>query len=257
MRNKIICLLSIVLGLRAFGQNNVTMSQHIFSDSINMYIGGSTAIVLKTNDYLALAADTKLVSISSRMEDAGRTNKIKIIGRFAYTNVGLYKDSKGILDVDNIVLEASKKSSDLFEIHQIVVDEITKKVPAAFADIKSTNPDCYNNFILNKHNSISIAFVGLVKNKLTIIATHFTGTDTSCIHQQIDTSASLGLLLFGAHSEIDNYLDNNTNPLRQGLESGMEFLVGLEAKKQPDYVGLPIDLLILDKNGFRWIRHNK
>lgn len=222
----------------------------------NKYIGGSTAIVFKATDYLALAADTKLVSMSSQMEDAGKTNKIKIVGQFAYTNVGLYKDSNGIMDVDKIVMEASKQSSILFTVHQIVVDEISRKIPAAFADIKNTNPDCYNNFILNKHNSISIAFVGLVENKLTILATHFIGSDTSCTHQQIDTSTPLGLLLFGAHSEIDHYLDNNTNPLRQGLEYGMEFLIGLEAKKQPNYVSLPIDILILDKNGFRWIRHN-
>lgn len=223
----------------------------------NNYIGGSTAIILKTNDYLALAADTKLVSIGSKMENAGKTNKIKIIGQFAYTNVGLYKDSKGILDVDHIVVEASKKSSDLIEIHRIVVAEISKKVPAAFADIKVTNPECYNNFILNTYNSISIAFVGLINEKLTIVASHFVGSDTSCRHTLVDTSPELGLLLFGAHAEIGKYLDNNVNPLRQGLEYGMAFLIGLEAKKQPDYVSLPMDLLILDKNGFRWVHYSK
>lgn len=233
------------------------MNQSYFSYKSNKYIGGSTAIILKTADYLAVAADTKLVSINSQMEDAGKTNKIKIVDQFAYTNVGLYKDSKGILDVDKIVMDASKKSSNLLNVHQMVIDELSKKVPAAFADIKKTNPDCYYNFILNRHNSISIAFVGLVENKLTIIATHIIGSDTSCTHQEIDTSAPLGLLLFGAHSEIDHYLDNNPSPLQQGLEYGMEFLIGLEAKKQPNYVGLPMDLLILDWNGFRWIRHNQ
>ena len=212
---------------------------------------------MKTNNYLALAADTKLVSIGTTMTDAGKTNKIKIVGQFAYANAGLYRDSKGILDVDTIVNEASKRSSNLFEIHRIFVDEISKQIPAVFADIKKTNPEGYKNIINNKHNVITIAFVGLVDSNLTVVASHFIGSDTSCIHNSINTSIPEGLLLFGAHTEIDNYLDQNANPLAQGLEYGMEFLISLEANKQPNYVSLPIDLLILDKSGFRWVRHSK
>jgi len=242
---------------RKAAYNSPTQMRSIDTVHQSRFVGGSTAIVLKTTEYFALAADTKMVSLGSQMEDAGKTNKIKLAGSFAYVNVGLYRDSKGILDVDQIVAEAAKRSIDLYQVHLIVIDEISKKVPAAFADIKVTNPDCYNNFILNKHNSISIAFIGLVENNLTIIASHFLGSDNSCTHNLINTSEPLGLLLFGAHSEIDKYLDNNPNPLRNGLEYGMEFLIGLEAKKQPDCVALPIDLLILDKSGFRWLRHTK
>jgi hypothetical protein len=87
-------------------------------------------------------------------------------------------------------------------------------------------------------------------SNLTIVASHFVGSEISCSHNFINTSAELGLLLFGAHTEIDIYLDHNSNPLTQGLEYGMEFLIGLEANSQAAYVSLPIDLLILDKSGF-------
>jgi hypothetical protein len=73
---------------------------NVISAPQNYFIGGSTAIILKTSDFLALASDTKLVSFGATMDDAGKTNNIKIIGQFAYTKVCIYKDSKGILDVD-------------------------------------------------------------------------------------------------------------------------------------------------------------
>lgn len=223
---------------------------------MNKFYGGSTAIILKSTDYICVAADTKLVSIESVIKNQGRVQKIKLLNNFAYTNVGLFKDSKGIFDVDTIVKEASQKASSLREIHKIVVDEICKKLPIAILDIQQTNPVVHSRYIQNNHNKISIAFIGNEEDKLTIIASHIEGTDIQCTHEEIDTSSGQGLLILGSQSEINTYLDTHENPLKKGLESGLEFLINLEAKKNPEFVSLPIDILVIDSSGFRWIRNS-
>lgn len=235
--------------------NNFNMQgKHIdFSKIPNSIVGGSTVIALKTKDYICIAADSKLVEISSSMKDAGKICKINIIRNIAYAKTGLYKDSKGILDVDSIVKEAIGKYEDLKMISKYTVEKISANFPAALNDIRETNPMAYRN-IINDHNSISIVFIGLNNGKLSIVANHFVLKNNTVECTEIDTSPELGMLLFGAHGEIDYYLDHNPNPLRVGIETGLEFLIKLEADKNPDYVSLPIDILNLDTSGFRWLK---
>lgn len=249
----IIILIIVIFSIEISYSQTTTIS-----NSINEIYGGSTAIILRIKNSIIIAADSKMALLDNATRDAGRINKIKKIKNFAFVNVGIIKDLNKKFDVDQIVESAANKSSDLQEIHQLVVAEICKKLPLLFADIKRSNPENYSYCIKNNHNSASIALVGTMNGKLTIIASHFIATNKSCEHSLVDApSDEEGVIILGQRGEIDHYLDYYPSPFTQDIEKAMEMLIGLEAKKNPDSVSLPIDILRLDIAGFRWLRYNQ
>jgi hypothetical protein len=70
-----------------------------------------------------------------------------------------------------------------------------------------------------------------------------------------DCSEALAYVALGQHEAIDNALAENPNYWKIGFAEAIRKLINLEISAKPNFVGPPISILTIDKDGPRWIEH--
>jgi len=220
----------------------------------NNILAGTTIIVLKSTNFICIASDRKIVKIDDSLDNADSIRKIKIINNIAYASAGVVKDAFGLFDVDSIVKEAANGGRNLIEIYRFISDKIRTTLPTLVENMQTTNLNTYTKY-LQYISKIEIVLIGMYENNLSILGGKFEVSEGMvCLCENIDFSSELGVCVLGCQEEINNYLDNCSSPFKNDIQAGFEFLIKLEADKNPDFVSLPVDILKLDIYGnFTWL----
>lgn len=217
-------------------------------------ITGSTALILAHPNYVCIGADSRMV----QMDGAGKilktlkTSKVFVIRDFACCHTGFIKDLYGNFDFRSIVDEATSKGCTLADINERVIESVKISLPKALASLRKNDVAGYENHYLHKENVLSFCFGSMASGVPEIHTSTFNingvGVEQISIPWGIP---SLGVL--GEQQEINSYLDRNRPPFNNGIVNGFNFLIGLEARKNPNLVSLPIDLIQLAKGKNTWL----
>jgi hypothetical protein len=60
-------------------------------------------------------------------------------------------------------------------------------------------------------------------------------------------------VFLGSQEEIRRQAGENPNWWRPNLAEGIRELIEAEAQQNPQYVGAPVDLVVIDRDGARWV----
>jgi hypothetical protein len=237
-------------------------------------VGLQTCIVLiRTPHFILAGADSKIAPVILSRDDHGHISesgttarsicKIRRVNTFFFASSGISKVSSPAFDIDSLAEQACKESTT---IEQLATDVFPRLVSGPLANIlgrwRTDLPAHYERKAV-RSDILQIAFFAMGENSPTFCYLRFRAKNLT------DTTSQLNISLMtcpGSVSDDHSFVQaigqctasarylSDEHLLRSNPIGLIKKAIQAEAAAKPDIVGLPIDILRIDKDGARWIQ---
>ncbi len=224
----------------------------------------TTIVVARTNDEIVIGADSKVTdSFGSDLNK--QACKIFPVGNLFVAMEGLEVDRQtgfNLPEISSTALQL-KPSASAAEKVSILTGFLVSRLFDELAHLKKHAPETYNKKIEGGQMFLRVIIAGFEKGHPLIFVRNFRATQISV--QQIGVSVlpddclegCQGVVvtrLLGETDAIDGLPEETPGFWQQGLVNGVRRLIETEIAARSEYVGPPIDILRIDRNGARWIQ---
>jgi hypothetical protein len=225
---------------------------------------GTTIIVIATLDTIWVAADTKEVLYSDSLSSK-KSTKIFSEENIFYTFCGAPSvnfSNKILVNAPATMKNCIKKNKKFDDVYNYFIDSATHCFSNFYDSLYKHKNEFDNAAILQKYKDspllkcIMFSFINekpVIKGSIFTFNNKLNGNkiivDTANIEVYKDTT----YIFEGYTNNILNYLKKNKDYFSGGnMKEKLIYLIGLEAKKNPEFVSLPVDLVVIYRKGYKW-----
>lgn len=224
----------------------------------NNILNGTTIITSITQDKIIIAADSKQTWGEDYSREAPLKCKIRHIGNLFFAAEGITQMFKPNIDFLEIIENLDLKKALTFEnkIDYIAL-KLREPVQEFAQNYQKFNPIAFDS-ILNK-TLFSISFSQFENEKPCSSALYWeiksTATGWEIVPGRATSEQIPRYMIQGQKDAIDYYYENNINFKNKIYdEKGLNELIEIQIKASPQKVGLPIDIVVINSQGFQWIQ---
>ena len=220
----------------------------------------TTVVVVRTPSEVYIGADSRVGDV--RDETFSSTAcKIRQVGDLFFAFSGLPRipgvDS-GLMDIIEEAVSYGGSIADMVEeFDDIIVDAWTDGLKT----LKEERPDFYRKEVKGR-NVLQIAFAGIQKRKPVFFMRHLKAVDKGgypgiaifkkscpgdCRHGKV-------IAYLGQTGALDSHMSDSGEVWKDGYVEGIRELITLQMEAEPEQVGPPIDILLIKRQGARWIQ---
>lgn len=223
--------------------------------------GAQTSVVaLWTPGEIVVGADSK--TITGR--GAGRsTCKIaQLEDSFFFAAAGLNTEPKTGFELGRIVRQAFEQPGTMREKVDDFESLVDAPLTAALQRLKREEPAFYEHYLENKGQVLQVVFFGLedgspelflrtfevelVSGNVTVVMERNECTASTCPNTMV--------FLLGYSGAASAFVASHRDFWRNGLAPAAEQLVNLEIAEVPQFVGPPVDILRVNRQGASWVK---
>lgn len=234
----------------------------------NTIYGGTSIVMVYSKDSVWIAADSK----GSHGEKSGN-DQTKITDRCVckiveVNNVISASSGHFAIDYSNNVIVYSvtteTKKAILAGINikdaiNIFSDTTVTYLTKVIRDFRKENDTAFNVYF-NGDDLISSVFTSFVNGSRYVALLEFKlvgnpdNWHVEAILKEYKSEES-GYIFMGYKDSITKFYNKNPNYFASNdlMENKLKYLIKLEIAERPDKVGKPIDVIVLYRNGFRWL----
>jgi hypothetical protein len=224
----------------------------------------TTIVVARTASEIVIGADSKVTDTYGNDLNR-RACKILQVGSLFIAFEGLEIDRQTGFSVPEIALMAFqlRPSAPATEKASILTGFLVSRLFDELPQLKKRAPETYTKKIEGGQIFLRIIVGGFERGRPLIFVRNFRAIQLS--PQQIgvsvipddclaDCHADVVTRFLGETAAIDGLPEETPGFWQQGLINGVRRLVETEIAARSEYVGPPIDILRIDKNGAQWIQ---
>ena len=225
---------------------------------------GTTIVVARTADEIVIGADSK-VTDTYGIDLNKRACKIRQVGNLFIAFEGLELDRQTGFNVPEIASMALqlKPSTSATEKVSILTGFLVSRLFNELRLLKKNAPETYYKKIEGGQMFLRIIVAGFERGRPLIFIRNFRAVELS--PQDIGVSVLPDDCLDGCQGEvvtrflgetaaIDGLPEETLGFWQQGLVNGVRRLIETEIAARSEYVGPPIDILRIHRNGAEWIQ---
>lgn len=223
----------------------------------------TTIVAIRTPDVFAIAADSAgTFKGGNKPTNERKVSKIFQKNGVTYAIGGLTKDPARGFDPEKVIDDSLTHHKSIYPTVHSVKVLISESLKHELLRLQKEEPVLFREAIESPNAGTSVLMASLENGQPIAIGIQFLGVMNSDGQIVIRTTSLAcpgdcpdGVYTFflGHHKAIDNYVAEHGKHFRMAPEEGVRFLVQLEIDAKTPGVGPPIDVAIIDKNGFRWI----
>jgi len=217
---------------------------------------GTTVVLNLTRQNIVVAADS-LWSRSDGKSEAPQTFGCKI------ANVGNMYYTASASDIDAVLLESFAKQAMMTSVTLTEAADKLSLTRDTLAEhtARYFSQDTIDQVWNNGKEAASVIIFGIEHGEPRLILINFVQVGHSRTKLKFETKQRLcpvecmndRPILLGIHEHIDTALKKDPDMIRgSGTQAAVRGLVKLEEDAVPEFVGGPIDVLTLDRNGLHW-----
>ncbi|MFH0844731.1 MAG: hypothetical protein V1930_04585 [Pseudomonadota bacterium] len=225
----------------------------------------TTLVAVRTPDEIWIGADSK-VNLLLRKAVSRSGCKIRRVGNLFIGYAGLAEYTKTNYDLVALVNEACLKGGTLDDKVRAFDGLIVNPLSHALKYIKRTHSRYYRQKIHGKA-AVQMVFAAVEAGVPRLHVRYLN------VSEREGDSPSIALskrncpggdcpngefaAYLGHNEAIVRFVEKERDFWTIGYAEGIRELIDLEIQAEPDYVGGPIDILRLDRNGHRWIQRKE
>jgi len=225
-------------------------------------LADTTIIIVRNAMQIVLAADSKRHDPRDPSK-ALEVCKIIRTRSFVFAATGLVEEGATGLNVQSLALTVSQTSGKLVEKVRDFEERLTDALLKSFKHIQQNDPNVFNR-LPQDFWSVNAIFVGIENVRPVLFERSFKVVWSAEQDIKIDIwrrdcpygincDRKEGFSAYGQTDAIRSFLANNPKFWKVGFVRGARKLVELEIADKPNEVGLPIDIIRVDKMGINWI----
>lgn len=217
---------------------------------------GTQIIVIVTDDWVALAADSRIVSPGT---SPSTKCKIRQTGRFLWAAARLDYDKITRFSVDdyfsNVERERLTASQLLESIGEKILPALKKELPV----VERQAPDFYAKLVHNKGEILSLFVVDLNGERIEAYGKDFQVIGGDVVPQRSHTCTPEKLkpcLMLTNTPEVADYYRKHPEVRGGDLISAIDRLMEVAQAADPENIGPPFSILVVTKERTAWLRQN-
>jgi hypothetical protein len=220
----------------------------------------TTAVALYVKDFAVVAADGRVNKIGPMISGHQSGCKLYVAGSKVAVVAGLAEEPDSGFDVRKILHQVMNQAATPSEAADAVEQQIQQTLPAALQVFQKNNPTAYRR---RASGSSQLLMVGMSNAGDLQVSRRSIPYAQARAPQRDDATGvadHVGVALIGETAAVDADLIrlHNTNGWEgmnnvDDLEKLARRFIALEVLAEPDKVGAPLSLVLVDKNGIHWI----
>jgi len=222
---------------------------------------GSSIVAIRTPQNIFVGEDSKVVALGRASSNGLTASKIVQVDNLFFASAGLLRDEKGLFNVRETVLKARQAGDSIYETAERFTAMIVPCLTNAVGDVERASPGLFKSS--NTWPSVEIIFFGVVHG-VPVLCVRYFNLDLSFVPPKVtvgrldcpgDCATGMTWAFAGNHTEMEKFLDSNPGYLKKnGFVPTINVLIQKEIEAAPDHVGPPIEILMVDKAGARWLQ---
>lgn len=223
-------------------------------------VAQTSVVALWTPDEIVVGADSK--TITGR--GAGRsTCKIaQLEDSFFFAAAGLNTEPKTGFELAKIVRQAFAQPGTMREKVDDFESLVDTPLTAALQRLKQEEPAFYEHYLENKGQVLQVVFFGLEDGNPELFLRTFeveliSGNVTVVMERNectAGTCPSTMVFLLGYSGAASAFVTSHPGFSKNGLAPAVEHLVDMEIAEVPQFVGPPVDILRVNRQGASWVK---
>jgi hypothetical protein len=245
----LICFLFLIM----FSQLPDTLAQSV--------LHGTSIVGIRTSDEIVVAADSK--GVWNKTPNPESVCKIIRIDNLFFAHAGLLIERDTRFSPELIFLQTFKRGNSATALVKQFEENILSPLTQAMESIKQTDEKVFNQQF-NGQAAVATLFFGLEGDNLIFFMRDFipfispSGQISIRIERKncpgSDCPTGIAAAYLGEKDAIKEVLKTNPKFWKIGLVEGASRLVELEIAAKPDTVGLPIDIVYINRTGVNWLQ---
>ena len=228
------------------------------------YVRATTIVVARSANEIVIGADSKVTDAYGNDVNR-RACKILQVGSLFIAFEGLEIDRQTGFSVPEIAMMALqlKPSASAAQKASILMGFLVSRLFDELPQLKKRAPETYKKKLEGGQIFLRIIVAGFERGRPLIFVRKFRAIQLS--PQQIgvgvspddcldDCHADIVTRFLGETEAIDGLPEETAGFWQRGLVEGVRQLIETEIAARSEYVGPPIDILRIDKNGAQWIQ---
>jgi hypothetical protein len=222
--------------------------------------GGTTVVAIRGDDYVVLGSDSMIIQTTGDRNVSMPACKIQQMSGVFFAAAGVFGGPG--FNAYEIAKEASSKGADTVTTANRFERAARGPFTTFVRRLRRENPTAFSRYC-NDRDCLQVAFAGFEKGtpKLAIRSFRVTtrGASTLVVRDARmdcpgDCVTGAEQVVLGVNGEATSVFDSTPHFWKlRGIVLGMDELIGTEILTHGDVVGPPVSVLILDKEGARWM----
>jgi hypothetical protein len=222
--------------------------------------GQTTVVAVRTATEVVVGADSK--GISGDVKSSRLMCKIGQVGNLLFAYAGHGGDTATGFDPAAIATKVGNTKGTVSEKARRFGAEAEEPLTVSLTLLRQINAPLYK-VVAEDSPPLQAAFFGAEKDSPVLYQVTFRASSdlsgsvrvASEINEVVvEPSGGKSIIVMGQRTDIDSILRAYPNFWDVGLIDGVRWLVTLEAITRPQVVGMPVDLVRVDKLGAHWIQ---
>jgi hypothetical protein len=225
------------------------------------FTSGTTIVIYKAPNEIVVGADSLMV----RRSDTGYTPlsecKIMQVGDAFFVIGGHIREELTGFDAVKITTEAVRNSGKPIDKVRAFEQNILTPLTELLRTVRSKDPPYFEKLLQDKIPVLAVAFFGIEQQSLYLYvrsykATVYNSTDVK-VEFNINTDCLTGcyrMFALGVNDAIEDFMNKNPKYSPASSVERVRNLIQLEIEQRPEYVGPPIDIVRVDRNGANWVQ---
>ena len=222
----------------------------------------TTIAGIRTPAQVVIAADSLGTARGYRIESTQPVCKIFTVKDTAFAIAGLVKDPAWNFDAENLTADSLRRQNRLTETANDLAERLTAMLGSYLERLKKGNPYLYGKLLEEQDGAItSILLTAYEGDQPVAIGLSFRASEETGGRVRITATRVAcpgdcpdGVMYFflGERRPIDRYIAEHGRDRLLPASSGAPFLVQLVIDGGSKFVGPPIDVMIISRQGVSW-----
>lgn len=222
--------------------------------------GQTSVVALWTPDEIVVGADSKTITGRGAGRSSCKIAQLDDASFFAAA--GLNTEPKTGFDLAKIVRQAFQQPGTMREKVDDFESLADAPLTAALQRLKKEEPAFYEHYLENKGQVLQVVFFGLEDGSPKLFLRTFeveliSGNVTVVMERNECTAGTCpGAMAFllGYSGAASAFVTSHPGFWKNGLAPAVERLVDLEIAEVPQFVGPPVDVLRVNRQGAAWVK---
>ena len=222
----------------------------------------TTIAGIRTPAQVVIAADSLGTARGYRIESTQPVCKIFTVKDTAFAIAGLVKDPAWNFDAENLAAESLRRQTRLTDTANDLAERLTAMLGSYLERLKKGNPYLYGKLLEEQGGTItSILLAAYEGDQPVAIGMSFRASEETGGRVRIaatrvacpgDCPDGVMFFFLGERRPIDRYIAEHGRDRLLPASSGAPFLVQLVIDGGSKFVGPPIDVIVIDRQGVSW-----
>lgn len=228
---------------------------------MNPFLFGTIVLLIQVPGTVYIGVDSKVISIGSGLTNVLPMPKIHQAGDVVFAHAGIFKDTRGKLDVVAAANSSIAAGGDLAQIVDRFTTAIEPQLSATLRDVRAENPLYFKEKLKRPLEMLFASARSGTPQTIVILfelidpsagKLKFRHTVLRCpgdCSQKGETTIGLG-----EHDAADQFLQSHPEVLGiEGPIAAIRDAIAYQASVTPDYVSLPATMVSIDSRGVHFL----